>query len=394
MICIQFSFFPELLCSGLTELKFIFLTVGLCLLSLFILFHKKTANKIYYVFVGLLFFSIFHGISYLWAIHPSLVWNNFVSWSTVALIFLIASSLPKRIINDKDFSYLFIIIIITNILHLYFSIFAVIYKNGYSFESDMMRQVARNYGMWSSNYLSSLILLYIPVLLELKKTTIQLRKLCIVAICSIIILIPFFNSRATTIVLILMLIFYVLVGEFKLGSILTTSLKKIVFAGALFVFLFSFIENKKHFIKSHNPLISFLDDRKEERLDIWKNTYSLIKERPLLGHGSGNWVTEVYKYGYDDYDNGMIYAQAHNFWIQTISEIGIFGAFIFLFIVATIIYYGFYQKEWNAVAGFFIWLMCSSFYALYISKNGIFLPHIYLSFIFCGYMFNQNRKFK
>ena len=376
LLCLQFSFLPEQLFSEYNTFKFSLVAGGVALLACSLLLNKDVHYKFNTVLIGLFTYALFHLISFTWAIHPSLVWTNVFGWTSIAVIFWIVSSLPKTIFKSNILVYLIVGIIITNFLHLNFTIFTELYKNNFVFQVVKINDIPLKYGMNSPNYMSSLLLLYIPVLAEVRKHNARLNMLCIITIISLVILIPFFSSRATTLVLFFTLIFYCIVGKINILNVLRSYYIIIIIAGIAFAVFFSTVEYKAHFIKSNNPFISITNNAKEERLVIWKSTLSLIKQKPIFGHGSGNWATEVYKFGYDDYIDRKIYAQAHNFVLQVIAEIGLIGALIFLFISCAHLYNCFIMKEWNVIASFLIWLSCSQFYALYLPRNGFFLQHI------------------
>lgn len=72
------------------------------------------------------------------------------------------------------------------------------------------------------------------------------------------------------------------------------------------------------------------------RIPHWVNTFSLVKENPLLGTGFGNWKIEVIPYLHTNLANfehidGIDLLQLHNDPIQFIAEFGLFGlAFMIL----------------------------------------------------------------
>ncbi|HPE33435.1 MAG TPA: O-antigen ligase family protein [Bacteroidales bacterium] len=73
------------------------------------------------------------------------------------------------------------------------------------------------------------------------------------------------------------------------------------------------------------------------RLDAWRWSWELIKEKPLLGVGSGNWKVDILKYE-NQKNPGFIYLyKAHNDFIETTAETGIFGGLLFMGIFLLII---------------------------------------------------------
>lgn len=66
------------------------------------------------------------------------------------------------------------------------------------------------------------------------------------------------------------------------------------------------------------------------RLDAWRWSIELIKEKPLLGVGSGNWKIEVLKHE-NQKNAAFIYLyKAHNDFLETAAETGIPGGLLFL----------------------------------------------------------------
>ncbi|HOM02485.1 MAG TPA: O-antigen ligase family protein [Acetivibrio sp.] len=77
-----------------------------------------------------------------------------------------------------------------------------------------------------------------------------------------------------------------------------------------------------------------------ERLAIWNASIQMIKDHPLVGVGIDNWR---YYYLLPQYMQSVnIYPHAHNFYLQTGSELGITGLVLYLLIFATNIYYSVY----------------------------------------------------
>ena len=84
--------------------------------------------------------------------------------------------------------------------------------------------------------------------------------------------------------------------------------------------------------KKHNDNTTLL-----VRFTLWKNSFHIIKESPLLGKGPGNWILFFPKYGLNQMkdlgvENGtIIFQNPHNDWILLLSEIGIVGFVCYVF---------------------------------------------------------------
>jgi O-antigen ligase len=77
------------------------------------------------------------------------------------------------------------------------------------------------------------------------------------------------------------------------------------------------------------------------RLNIWKSTINLIKERPVTGTGAGNWRLHA-AYYYDgrfDQVPQLNWARPHNDFLWVFAEKGIFGFLFYLAIFGFAIYY-------------------------------------------------------
>ncbi|ODM27446.1 polymerase [Clostridium sp. Bc-iso-3] len=77
-----------------------------------------------------------------------------------------------------------------------------------------------------------------------------------------------------------------------------------------------------------------------ERLAIWNSSIEMIKAHPLVGVGIDNWR---YYYSLPQYMRSVnSYPHAHNFYLQTGSEMGLIGLVLYLLIFAVSIYYSIY----------------------------------------------------
>jgi len=81
----------------------------------------------------------------------------------------------------------------------------------------------------------------------------------------------------------------------------------------------------------------------QERLQLWENTVELIKEKPLLGHGIGNWPMVFPKTGLKDFvriqERGRnFFMQPHNDYLKVWSETGLLGLMLFLSVPLYLLY--------------------------------------------------------
>jgi putative inorganic carbon (hco3(-)) transporter len=83
------------------------------------------------------------------------------------------------------------------------------------------------------------------------------------------------------------------------------------------------------------------------RLDAWRWSIDLIKEKPLLGVGSGNWKIQILKHE-NQKNAGFIYLyKAHNDFLETAAETGIIGGLLFLgiFIMIFLNFFKHYSRK-------------------------------------------------
>lgn len=74
---------------------------------------------------------------------------------------------------------------------------------------------------------------------------------------------------------------------------------------------------------------------------IWGKTIDMIKERPVLGYGPGQWQVEIPKYGVDEFDaklreGTLTFQRPHNDFLWFASEIGLVGLLGYLICIAGI----------------------------------------------------------
>lgn len=75
------------------------------------------------------------------------------------------------------------------------------------------------------------------------------------------------------------------------------------------------------------------------RLDAWRWSLQLIKEKPMLGVGTGNWKVEILKLE-NQKNPGFIYLyKTHNDFIEITTETGIFGGLLFLSIFFLVVWH-------------------------------------------------------
>jgi putative inorganic carbon (HCO3(-)) transporter len=89
-----------------------------------------------------------------------------------------------------------------------------------------------------------------------------------------------------------------------------------------------------------------------KRIEAWKWTWELFKEKPLFGVGSGNWKVVVLKYENKEEPEFTYANKAHNDFFETAAETGFIGGLLYLCIFALIawaflkqLFYGNYEQD-------------------------------------------------
>ncbi|MCM8759602.1 MAG: O-antigen ligase family protein [Candidatus Omnitrophica bacterium] len=95
----------------------------------------------------------------------------------------------------------------------------------------------------------------------------------------------------------------------------------------------------------YGSIFQFEQGTLKSRILIWKTCIELIKERPIIGHGIGNFEPSYYKIAYEK-ENVLIppnlrVDKAHNEFLEIAVENGIVGLLLFLFFIFTI-----YKMSW------------------------------------------------
>ena len=76
--------------------------------------------------------------------------------------------------------------------------------------------------------------------------------------------------------------------------------------------------------------IRTVDASAAARLTFWKWSWDLLKEKPLLGVGSGNWKVAVLKYENKTKEDFTYAYKAHNDFVETTAETGFIGGLLYL----------------------------------------------------------------
>ncbi len=89
--------------------------------------------------------------------------------------------------------------------------------------------------------------------------------------------------------------------------------------------------------------ISKEDDSAGKRIAAWERSFHIIKKEPLLGCGLGNWKVVTLQEENQTNPNYIYQYKAHNDFIETTTEVGIFGG-IFFAAIFLVVLYRFYKS--------------------------------------------------
>lgn len=201
------------------------------------------------------------------------------------------------------------------------------------------------------------------------------------------------SSRRTLLVALVIWIIYVFIKKIKIKNILLMiSLIFILGVGVKITFPanFSKIEELTKSIKN------LKDESNLQRLLMWRKSFYIIKENPILGIGTDSFYLESQKMTYEkikDKDERFFdsFKHPHNEYLQQLLKYGIIGFIVYIYIMAKLIVPIFTNKEFSFEEGIFI---------IY-SSYGIFEPYtirresvILFIFISIAYYLNKKRSEK
>jgi putative inorganic carbon (hco3(-)) transporter len=114
------------------------------------------------------------------------------------------------------------------------------------------------------------------------------------------------------------------------------------------------------------------------RLDAWRWSLELIREKPLLGVGVGNWKVDILKHE-NQKNSGFIYLyKAHNDFLETTAETGIIGGLLFLslFVFTVWNFLNYYKRKKNTSDDLYRYLFIAAAGVIFYSVDAVFnFPH-------------------
>lgn len=155
-------------------------------------------------------------------------------------------------------------------------------------------------------------------------------------------------SVAAAVIILLFQRFILPVLEQKLESFSVRKISKIILPvgliiiiglGAVLIFMTGLKEILPDSIQNRIETINFQQNSVLERGTFYKDSIKVIKDHPIIGTGGGGWAVLYERYQNNPYTS----RQAHNFFLQYLVEVGIFGFAVLLILLLTI-YWMFISK--------------------------------------------------
>ncbi len=367
------------------------IAIGLGIISLLLAVKKKLylpKTSFTWIFLAFIFWIL---VSSFWAVNSSLIWPVFIVWIIFFMAYLVAVSLPMEILNASILTTFILVIITLNVMEVYFVLIRATVRNDWSLSLVLIENTVKTFNL-NTNYIGSLFLLYVPVLRAIPYKAWQ-QAMSRTTIFLIVCLIPLLNSRAVSLALIFLVIFYGLHG-FKEGYLKKYLAFLFLSLGLSFFIYQSLIANKKNFKDKYNPIRSYKLNTGDDRLKLWSNTLLLVKEKPILGSGAGNWFVEIKKYGLNEYSGGSSYAQAHNVWLETAAELGLIGLLLLIGIGISCFAIILRIMNWHLIAFFLSISILLSFYGLYKPRGNYLSSYYLISFIWIGLQLRKINTFR
>lgn len=347
--------------------RFLFLSV--LLLFTYLLLYRKRNLLTNTFFEGFfILFYLWNLLSCSWAIAPS---EAIMQSQLVFLSFAVFLIISKLTSENKEFENIFIK---TQLIVLLFAFGLGFYKMASLefYDPYKIFSVSAN-----NNLFSGFLLISLPLVL----TGYSLNKgfwkyISVLVIILSLFFIIIIQSRAGYLGLFVAILISAIIlifrysGVFSRINILTGIISLIVLTSMIFLFYSSLDNTRKNYFMSkipvwnyfktyedsyaeklrkarekmqadleHMPAFDFSEDYYENanlRVIFWKKSFCLIRSNPVLGVGAGNWRIVIpsckFPANPEHTAKNFTYSQPHNEWISIISELGIVGFILAVFI--------------------------------------------------------------
>lgn len=269
-----------------------------------------------------------------------------IFFSYILIFFLITNNLNKKV----DFnSFIRLFFIISSLV----SIYTIIQYYGFDpYLSDLYR-LSSTIGQknWISNYLAMIFPIVFSYFLLEKAKKNKLKYFFLLSILYITLMICQSRGIWISISFTLILAIYI-IFKFKLFKIFQENKRWLILLLISFLIITAIYStdnplNKSAITVPQRALSTFdkQDPSINTRLLIWKTTFEMIKDRPILGFGIGSFKANYLDYQAEILKDDPYYikysvkaGEAHNEYLQIWAELGIIGLGLFL-----LIFYFFYK---------------------------------------------------
>ena len=195
-----------------------------------------------------------------------------------------------------------------------------------------------------TGYLELVIPVTLGILMQMKRSSFYSRWGLILALCIMCVAFIFAQSRGGWISLgisfLIMNIIFIKKGILKKNSLFIFLFIGVLFLG--FLSMRSSIDTSR--ITNSDEALSL-----NGRLNIWQGAVQMVKERPFLGVGIGDFDKGFYRYRPAGFDMRAVYT--HNEYLQMAAEMGILAPLLMIFLFIVILIKGLKKSSDLVMAG-------------------------------------------
>ncbi|QQS50737.1 MAG: O-antigen ligase family protein [Bacteroidota bacterium] len=231
------------------------------------------------------------------------------------------------------------------------------------------------------SYLSYILLIYLLYFFFQSKTKKALYVLHVPIAISALLTLATLQSRAAILCLLFLILYGTLVQVYKKRWLSLSLLLLILVSSSYGIYKYSRLgETLKE-----TAVLNEETKKIDPRLVIWKNSIETIKNAPLMGYGIGDALDELIKeHEKTEFKAGVFYSfDAHNHFLETWLQSGIFGLISLLLVFAIPLYQSIKKKQ----ELLFLFLMISfiqlQFESMFVRLAGV----VYFAFFYCYFYY-------
>lgn len=175
----------------------------------------------------------------------------------------------------------------------------------------------------------------------------------------------------------------------------------ILLAAAAAVLIILRFSGTEDFVKQLQSIFSTSYGSGNERIQLWKKSFSVFKENPVLGSGLGSWKIEVLKYGHSGLvteDNLTFHQRPHNDYLWIACESGSIGLLFYTLWLGSLVYGSCMQIKYarNLQSLFFfraiLFSLISYLFFSFFSFPSERIEHGFILSLFSGLIFSGDHK--